>query len=104
MSIVVFAIGSSIVADVAETCLRLRLPVAAWVRNVAGDSFAPPGAAVVEAADLAPDLLRHEFIVPLFTPRNRHVAVTEARRHGFARPATLIDPTAVVASSTTRSE
>jgi sugar O-acyltransferase (sialic acid O-acetyltransferase NeuD family) len=100
MSIVVFAVGSPIVADVAETCLRLRLPVAAWVRNVSGESFAPAGAALVEAAQLAPDLLRHPFIVPLFTPRNRHAAVEEARRRGFKQPATLIDPTAVVASST----
>jgi sugar O-acyltransferase (sialic acid O-acetyltransferase NeuD family) len=101
MSIVVFAVGSPIVADVAETCLRLRLPVAAWVRNFSGESFAPIGAVVLEAAELEPDLLHRLFIVPLFTPRNRHAAVAEASRRGFKRPATLIDPTAVVASSTT---
>ena len=34
MPIVIFGIGSPIVDDVAETCRRLALAVAAWVRNV----------------------------------------------------------------------
>lgn len=101
MPIVIYAIGSPIVADVAETCRRLRLNVAAWVRNIEGESFAPPDANLTEAEHLSSDLLQHEFIVPLFTPRYRHSAVTEARERGFSRPATLIDPTSAIASSTT---
>lgn len=100
MPIVVYAIGSPIVADVAETCQRLRIDVAAWVRNFAGESFAPPDANVIETEQLTSDLLQHEFIVPLFTPRYRRAAATQAHEHGFSRPATLVDPTAVVASST----
>jgi sugar O-acyltransferase (sialic acid O-acetyltransferase NeuD family) len=101
MPIVVYAIGSPIVPDVAETCRRLHLDVIAWVRNVEGESFAPQDANVIEAERLSSDLLQHDFIVPLFTPRYRHAAVNEAHERGFSRPANLIDPTAVIASSAT---
>ena len=101
MPIVIYGIGSPIVADVAETCRRLSLPVAAWVRNIEGPTFAPDGTAIVAADDVAGELLTHEFLVPLFTPGHRHAASADARRRGFTNAAVLIDPTAVVASSTT---
>jgi sugar O-acyltransferase (sialic acid O-acetyltransferase NeuD family) len=101
MPIVIYAIGSPVVVDVAETCQRLQIKIAAWVKNFDGESFAPSDVVVTEADHLSPDLLQHEFIVPLFTPHYRLSAVTQARQHGLLRPATLIDPTAVVASSTT---
>jgi sugar O-acyltransferase (sialic acid O-acetyltransferase NeuD family) len=99
MPIVVYGIGSPIVLDVAETCLRLRLPVAAWVRNVEAPAFAPIGGNIVAAADITDELLQHDFLVPLFTPGNRRSAVDDATRRGFKNPATVIDPTAIVASS-----
>ena len=101
MPIVIYGIGSPIVADVAETCRRLNLPVAAWVRNIEGPTYAPDGAPIVAADAIAAELLTHEFLVPLFTPGHRHAARDEARRRGFAKPAIVIDPTAVVASTTT---
>jgi len=101
MSIIVYGIGSPIVADLAETCRRLQLDVVAWVHNIVGENFAPPDVNVIEADNISSDLLLHEFIVPLFTPRFRRLAVAQAHERGFSRPATLIDPTAVVASSTT---
>lgn len=101
MPIVVYGIGSPIIPDVAETCLRLALPVAAWVRNIEGPIFAPEGSHVVAADDLPAALLRHDFLVPLFTPGHRRTAVEEAQRRGFRNPATVVDPTAVVASSAT---
>ena len=39
------------------------------------------------------------YLVPLFTPRNRKQAAAEAETLGFANAATLIDPTAIVAST-----
>jgi sugar O-acyltransferase (sialic acid O-acetyltransferase NeuD family) len=99
MSIIIYSVGSPILVDVAESCTRLRLPVLAWVRNIEGESFAPPDATVLRPADLTEELARHAFLVPLFTPRHRYFAQAEARRHGLARAATVIDPTAVVASS-----
>jgi sugar O-acyltransferase (sialic acid O-acetyltransferase NeuD family) len=99
MPIVVYGVGSPILADVAETCSRLRLAVAAWVKNVEGPTFQPAGTDAVAASNLTPELLAHEFIIPLFTPGHRLAAVNDARRRGFTRPATLVDPTAVVAST-----
>ena len=101
MQVVVYAIGSPIVVDVEETCRRLGVDIVGWVRNFPAESFAPEGARISEADRVPADLLRHEFTVPLFTPRYRASAVTEARNRGFARPATLVDPTAVIASSAT---
>jgi sugar O-acyltransferase (sialic acid O-acetyltransferase NeuD family) len=100
MPIVIYGIGSPIVADVAETCLRLTLAVAAWVRNVDGPSHLPPDARAITAQEITPELTAHEFLVPLFTPGHRRSASQEAMRLGFARPAILVDPTAVIASST----
>jgi sugar O-acyltransferase (sialic acid O-acetyltransferase NeuD family) len=70
------------------------------VRNVGGDSFAPQDANILEMEHASHSLLQQEFTVPLFTPRYRLAAVSQARRLGFSRPATLVDPTAVVASTT----
>ncbi len=83
----------------AETCQRLKLKVVAWVNNITGESFAPPDAAILDVNRLSSDLLQHEFVVPLFTPRHRRAAVMEPRECGFSQATTLIDPTAVVASS-----
>jgi sugar O-acyltransferase (sialic acid O-acetyltransferase NeuD family) len=100
MPIVIYGIGSPIVADFAETCMRLKLQVAAWIRNMDGPVFAPAGARVIAASDVSTNLLEHEFVVPQFTPGHRHAAREHAQSRGFFRPATLVDPTAVVASST----
>jgi len=100
MPIVMFGIGSPIAVDVAETCIRLGLAVAAWVRNVEGAAFAPPQGRVLAAQEVSRELLAHPFSVPLFTPGHRRAACLEARSLGFAAAATLADPTAIVASST----
>jgi sugar O-acyltransferase (sialic acid O-acetyltransferase NeuD family) len=101
MPIVLYGVGSAIVADVEETCARLGLRIAAWVKNVDGPTFESAGRSVVRAEDISEDLAAHEFIVPLFTPGHRREASEDARHRGFVRPATLVDPTAIVASSTT---
>src|SRR5262245_39862489 len=101
MSIVIYGVGSPILVDVAETCARRRLAVLAWVHNIEGESFAPPDVTVLRPVDLTEELARHAFLAPLFTPRHRYYAQAEAHRHGFLRAATVIDPTAVVASSST---
>jgi sugar O-acyltransferase (sialic acid O-acetyltransferase NeuD family) len=100
VSIVLYAIGSPIVSDVAESCARLGLPIAAWVKNIPDKTYENPGQQVINAQDVSPELTALEFVVPLFTPRHRQTAVEDARKRGFSRPRTLIDPTSVVASST----
>jgi sugar O-acyltransferase (sialic acid O-acetyltransferase NeuD family) len=101
MSIILYGIGSMIVADVAETCARLHLPIAAWVKNVEGQTYEPSGQTVILAADMPAELTACEFTVPLFTPFHRLKAAEDAGLHGLTSPRTLIDPTAIVASSTT---
>jgi serine acetyltransferase len=100
MPIVIYGIGSPVVADVAETCARLNLHVAAWIKNVDGPIFAPAGARVTAVGDVSTSLLEYEFAVTQFTPGHRLAAREHARSLGFFRPATLVDPTAVVSSST----
>ncbi|WP_375415486.1 DapH/DapD/GlmU-related protein [uncultured Bradyrhizobium sp.] len=99
MPIVIYGIGSPIVADVAETCLRSKLHVAAWVRNIDGPVFAPPDARVIAADEVSTTELDYAFIVPQFTPGHRLATRQHAQSLGFRRPAILVDPTAVVASS-----
>jgi sugar O-acyltransferase (sialic acid O-acetyltransferase NeuD family) len=101
MPIVLYGIGSPIVADVAETCARLGLQIAAWIRNRPGESHEPAGQAVIGAEDVSTELTALEFTVPLFTPSHRREAAEEAGQRGFIRPRTLVDPTAIIASSTT---
>ena len=100
MPVVIYGVGSPIVADVAETCARLKLEIAAWIKNVDAPVYVPAGAAVTTPSDACADLLKRAFVVPQFTPGQRRAALDDALAHGFAEPATLIDPTAVVASST----
>jgi sugar O-acyltransferase (sialic acid O-acetyltransferase NeuD family) len=101
MPIILYGIGSMIVADVAETCARLGLPIAAWVKNVEGKTYEPAGQTVVLAEDVSAELTAIEFAVPLFTPFHRLKAAADAGQRGFTRPRSLVDPTAIVASSTT---
>jgi hypothetical protein len=101
MPIVLYGIGSMIIVDVAETCARLGVPISAWVKNVEGTTYQPDGQPVMLAADIPVDLARLEFAVPLFTPSHRLRAAADARQRGLTRPRSLVDPTAVVASTTT---
>jgi len=100
MPIVIYAVGSPIVVDVEESCKRRRLEVAAAVKNVEGPCFVSADVPVVNADDVSADIKRIEFLIPLFTPANRQSALEDARSRGFSRAATLLDPTAVIASST----
>jgi sugar O-acyltransferase (sialic acid O-acetyltransferase NeuD family) len=102
--LVLYAVASPYAVEALETARRLRWEIAACVHNL-------PGAAVPREieATLAPDslgvaLLALPFIVALTTPGHRHAATADARGLGFGEPATMIDPTAVVAASSTLGE
>ena len=97
-TVVLFAIGSPIVAEYAETCRRLGVTIAAAVRNRPGPVFFRDERVVADAADLAP-VSGWSCFCPLFTPRNRFIATAEATELGWSFAGALIDPTAVVASS-----
>jgi len=98
-SIVLYAVGSPLVADVEETCRRLGVSIAGAIRNIDGAHYLLDASALRELANVDAALLRVPCIVPLFTPVNRRRAVGEATGRGFAIAAALVDPTAIVASS-----
>lgn len=97
-AVVLFAVGSPIVAEYEETCKRLGRDVAAAVRNRPGAVFAS-AAPIVDAGSLSPAQLAVPCLIPLFTPQNRAVAAREAAGYGFVFAEALVDPTAIVATS-----
>ena len=86
--------------DVAESCTRLGLQIAAWVKNTDGDTYEPAGQAAIRVEDVSSQMAELQIVVPLFAPVHRRAAAEEAENRGFGRPLTLIDPTSIVASTT----
>jgi sugar O-acyltransferase (sialic acid O-acetyltransferase NeuD family) len=97
-SIVLFGIGSSVVVEYEETCKRLGVAIVG-VRNRSGSAYFHDQAAIVDVGSIPPPVLRLPCVCPMFTPRNRFRAQEEARAAGFRFAEALIDPTAIVASS-----
>lgn len=100
MSLVLYGIGSPLVVDYEESCERQGLAIAGAVKNVAGPVHTISAAPVYLADEMPASLLSLPFIVPIFTPGRRRLAVDDAERRGFGSSYTLVDPTAVVARST----
>jgi sugar O-acyltransferase (sialic acid O-acetyltransferase NeuD family) len=101
MPVVLYGIGSPLLVDYEESCLRLGLAIAGGVKNVDGPIYTSPMVPVYPADEIPEGLLDHPFIVPIFTPGRRRFAVEDAERRRFSRSIAVIDPTAVVARSTT---
>lgn len=97
--VVIYGVGSPLAIDIEETCLRLGLRVIAAVRNVDGPSYVSGKLAVVDADRATDEMKLCGVLLPMFTPAHRKAAFEDARRRGFARTATIIDPTSVMASS-----
>jgi sugar O-acyltransferase (sialic acid O-acetyltransferase NeuD family) len=98
-NVVIFGVGAPLTIDVEESCARLGIEIAAGVRNVEGPSFASARLQIVEAAAIPEALLALGVVLPMFTPAHRLAAFEDARRRGFARAETIVDPTSVVAAS-----
>jgi sugar O-acyltransferase (sialic acid O-acetyltransferase NeuD family) len=97
--VVLFGVGSPVVADVEETLARLRRPLEAAIRNFAGDAHVSAAVTVHDADAVPKRLLSLPFLVALFTPAFRRRALDDARRLGFTTPATVVDPTSVLPRS-----
>jgi sugar O-acyltransferase (sialic acid O-acetyltransferase NeuD family) len=97
--VVLYAVGSPLAVDAEEACLRAGLTIVAGVRNVDAPVHVTEPVRIVERAALTDAERACGFVVALFTPGHRRAAVEDARRAGFARGATLIDPSAAVARS-----
>lgn len=93
-----FGIGSPIVAEYEETRTRLGVAIVG-VRNRPGATHFHDRVTIVDAGSIPPPVLRLPCVCPMFTPLNRFRAHEEARAAGFRFAAALIDPTAIVASS-----
>jgi sugar O-acyltransferase (sialic acid O-acetyltransferase NeuD family) len=100
MAIVLFGAGSSMIVDVEETCARLKIDIAAIVKNIEGRDYALSPDRIIAADDVGADLKTLPYIIPIFTPGHRLAAFEDADRRGFKAAATVVDPTAVIARST----
>jgi len=99
MRLVLYGVSSPHAADAVETAARLGWKLAACVQNI--PDIDPPEEVpfVLDAEQLGPELLRLPFLVPLMKPEARRAAGEEAIARGFRDQATMVDPTAAVASS-----
>ncbi len=100
MKLVLFAVSSPYAAEAFESARRLGWEVVACVRNLAGAPAPDELPRITDADDLTAGLFDIPFVVPLIGPEARRTASADAHARGFSRAGTLVDPTAVVASST----
>lgn len=98
--IVFYGVGSPLVQEYEESCQRNGTKVAFGIQNVEAAIQTTPAVPVRSVASLTKQDTALPFIVPLFTPENRRLAVGEALEHGFGQAGTIIDATAIVAGST----
>jgi sugar O-acyltransferase (sialic acid O-acetyltransferase NeuD family) len=97
--VVLFGIGSTLVAEYTETCQRLGYRIVAAVRNHPGPVHFRDAERIVSVGELAPALRDAACFCPIFTPRHRRAAAEEAAALGLRFPRALVDPTAIVAST-----
>jgi hypothetical protein len=97
--IVIYGVGSALIADVEETARRAGVRIAAGIRNHEAPVRATPGYPIIEPDDIPSSLKWLPFVVALFRPGNRKAAVEEALAMGFRQHASLLDATSILPSS-----
>jgi len=97
--IVIFGVGSSLVVDLEEGLHRAGTAIAAAVANVPGKIHLLESSILIGRDGVTPEIAATPYLVPLFTPANRHRAVQDAVSLGFAHPANFTDPTVAVPRS-----
>jgi UDP-3-O-[3-hydroxymyristoyl] glucosamine N-acyltransferase len=97
--IAIFGVGSPLVADLEEGLHRAGTPVAAAVANVSGEVFLLDRAPLIRSSEVTSEITTLPYLVPLFTPAVRNLAVQDAIRLGFETPARFFDPTIAVPRS-----
>ena len=98
--IVLYGIGSRYAYEVYETALRAQVQVAVFVDNLATQGSYPGLAPVLSPADCTNEHKRYGAFIPLVTPGHRQRVLAELFEQGFIAGGSLIDPTAILASST----
>ncbi len=99
LSVVLYGVGSPIIVDVEQTCMRLGIPILATIKNIDGDDFSTRSDDTIYIDSVDAELFTHPIAVPLFTPGHRQNALKELKSRGANDFACLIDPTAIVPSS-----
>lgn len=101
MSIVLFAVSSLYAAEAWESARRAGRRVIACVVNRPEIAVPPELDELISVSAVTDEIRWADFMVPLVTPGHRFTATGEAASLGFRTPATLVDPTAIVAESAT---
>ena len=102
MDCVLYGVGSPFVEEVREALLRLGWTARGAVANVETD-FRPErfAAPIVGRDEIPRDWLALPVVLPLITPGHRWSVEREALELGFRSFASVVDPTAILASTTT---
>jgi sugar O-acyltransferase (sialic acid O-acetyltransferase NeuD family) len=95
--VVLFGIGSPIIAEYVETCRRLGWSIVAAIKNRDGETDFDDHGKIQNVAAVDPALRAFPCLCPLFTPANRALATREAKALGFDFDVVLIDPHAITA-------
>ena len=105
MECVLYGVGSPFVEEVIEALRRLGWTARGGVANIE-TGFRPARLApIVERAEIPPrDWLALPVVLPLVTPGHRWSLEQEALELGFRSFASVVDPTAIVASTATVGE
>ena len=70
--VVIYGVGSPVVVDIESSLERAGVRVVAAVRNVPGAVHLLDRTTLMETAEVTPEVRSYPFVVPLFTPANRH--------------------------------
>lgn len=98
--IVLYGIGSKYAYEVYETALRANVEVVAFIDNQEQLGDYPGLAPVLAPADCTEEHRQYGVFIPLVTPGHRKSILNEFLKNGFVVGGSLIDPTAILASST----
>jgi sugar O-acyltransferase (sialic acid O-acetyltransferase NeuD family) len=90
--VIVFGIGSPLLADVEESLHRSGLDIVAGIRNRPGTAYLSEDTQSRRPDEITAEMMDLPFLVPIFTPAYRQEAAREAASLGLTRPFTLIDP------------
>jgi sugar O-acyltransferase (sialic acid O-acetyltransferase NeuD family) len=101
---VLYGVGSPFVEAVIESIRRLDWTILGGVENVRTDYRPARLTPIVSADEIPPEWLQHRAVLPLVTPGHRWTLARDAVAHGFTTFATVIDPTAYLASTATIGE
>ena len=98
--IVLYGIGSSYVHEMMEVALRARVEVVAYIDNMQPPGNFPNLHPVLKPRQCDAATKKLPAIIPLVTPGHRKAVAIEMVQLGFSEKAVLIDPSAVIASTT----